>query len=324
MKVYCDIHIHNVFSHCCQDSTFSTTALLKKEQELGMRVVGVSNHLWDERVKPVYRWYKHQTIAIAEEAKAALAQAPAGMRVMFGAEADYAACKDLLGMSEEGADHFDYLLFAASHLQMKNFNMFDFPEIVEAREEIRRKLAEQFSFMPEEQINVMADSLTEADIRKIFPELEIDIISFTNQTLINNFKGLMDNETFRRIIRKKPVSIAHPFSGTAGGFGPKQKNLLLSHIPDSTFEECFAKAASLGVNMELGLNSIRTCDENLDTNQLIRAYSIAKRMGCKFTFATDSHSVKDLERIFFAEKVAEKMQLTPSDIAEFVRDGVEA
>ena len=65
MKVYCDIHIHNVFSHCCQDSTFSTTALLKKEQELGMRVVGVSNHLWDERVKPVYRWYKHQTIAIA-------------------------------------------------------------------------------------------------------------------------------------------------------------------------------------------------------------------------------------------------------------------
>ena len=170
MKVYCDIHIHNVYSHCCSDRAFSTTALLEKEREMGMRVVGLSNHLWDERVKPVYRWYKHQTIAIAEEAKVALSKAPAGMRVMFGAEADYAACKDLLGMSEEGAEHFDYLLFAASHLQMKNYNMFDFPEIVEAREEIRRKLAEQFSFMPEEQINVMADALTEADIRKIVYE----------------------------------------------------------------------------------------------------------------------------------------------------------
>ncbi len=324
MKVYCDIHIHNVYSHCCMDRAFSTAALLEKERELGMRVVGLSNHLWDERVKPVYRWYKHQTIAIAEEARLALSQAPAGMRVMFGAEADYAACMDLLGMSEEGAEHFDYLLFAASHLQMKNYNMFDFPEIVEAREEIRRKLAEQFSFMPEEQINVMADALTEADIRKIFPELEVDVISFTNKTLVNNFMGLLENETFRRIVRKKPVSIAHPFSGLAGTLRIKDKNFLLSHIPDSTFEECFAKAASLGVNMELGLNSIRTCDENLDTNQLIRAYSIAKRMGCKFTFATDSHSLKDLERIRFGETVAEKMGLVPSDIAEFVRDGVEA
>lgn len=324
MKVYTDIHVHNIFSHCCMDPAFSTAAFLKKEQELGMRVVGLSNHLWDESVKPVYRWYKHQTIAIAEEAKATLAQAPAGMRVMFGAEADYAACKDLLGMSEEGADRFDYLLFAASHLQMKNFNMFDFPEIVEAREEIRRRLAEQFSYIPAEQINLMADSLAESDIRKIFPELEIDVITHTNKALVNNFLGLLDNEVFRRIIRKKPVSIAHPFSGLAGGFTLKQKNSLLIRIPDETFEMCFAKAASLGVNMELGLNSIRTCDENLETNQLLRAYKIAKRMGCKFTFATDSHRIKDLERISFAETVADYMQLTPSDIAEFVRDGVEA
>ena len=57
---------------------------------------------------------------------------------------------------------------------------------------------------------------------------------------------------------------------------------------------------------------------------MIRAYQIAKRMGCKFTFGTDSHSVENLEKISFADKVAQKLQLTPTDIAEFVRDGVEA
>ena len=323
MKVYTDIHVHNVYSHCCQESTFSTTAFLNKAHEMGMKVMGLSNHLWDERVKPVYRWYKHQTIAIAEEAKVALSQAPAGMKVMFGCEGDYAACKDLLGMTEEGADHFDYLLFSASHLQMTNFNIPEFPEIVEAREEIRRKLGEQFSYMPEEQINVMADALTENDIRKIFPELEIDIITHTNKALVNNFLGLMENTTFQKIVRKKPVSVAHPFSGLCGGFGAKQKNSLLIRIPDETFEMCFTKAKNLGVNMELGMNSIRTCDENLDTNQLIRAYKIAKKVGCKFTFATDAHRVKDLERIYYAEKVAEKLELKKSDIAEHVREGVE-
>ena len=320
MKVYTDIHVHNVYSHCCSDRNFSTRAFLEKEHELGMKVVGLSNHLWDERVKPVYRWYKHQTIAIAKEAKEVLCQAPAGMKVMFGAEGDYAACLDLLGMTEEGADEFDYLLFSASHTQMKGFNAFDFPEIIEAREEIRRKLAQTFPLIPQEQIDLMADALKEADIIAAFPELEIDVNTHMTKTLVNNFNGLMENETFRRIAKKKPISIAHPFSG---GVGPKKKNELLSNIPDSTLEDCFSRAVRLGVNMELGLNSIRTCDENLDTNQLIRVYSVAKRMGCKFTFATDSHKIEHLERIAFAPKVAEKMQLKSTDIAEFVRDGVE-
>ncbi|MGM9682843.1 MAG: hypothetical protein ACI3XQ_04520 [Eubacteriales bacterium] len=321
MKVYLDIHTHNIYSDCCTDLGFSTLAFLKKEEELGMRVVGLSNHIWDERVKGCSRWYKHQTIARAEEAKELFGRAAPGMRVLFGVEGEYFACHDRLGMSEEGADHFDYLLFAHSHLHMRNNVMWDFPEIVEARDEIRRKMTEQFSYIPEEQIDITVNALTENDIRKIFPALEIDCKTHINKSMVNNFLGLLENTEFQKIVRKKAVSIAHSFSPC--GVPPKEKNGYLELIPDNTFEMCYSKAASMGVNIELGLNSIRTTDQNLDTNQLIRAYSIAKKVGCKFTFATDAHSLKDLEKITYGETVAAKLGLTKNDIAEFVRDGVD-
>ena len=86
----------------------------------------------------------------------------------------------------------------------------------------------------------------------------------------------------------------------------------------------------MGVNIELGVGSITRCDPTFENNHMIRAYQIAKRMGCKFTFGTDSHSVAELEnRIILsdgtnlANAVVEEMQLTKNDIAEFVREGIE-
>ena len=243
------------------------------------------------------------------------------MRVLFGVESEYFGCFDRLAISEEGADHFDYILVPHSHLHMRNRVMWDFPEIMEARNEIRRKLAETFPLFPEEQINLMADSLEEADIKKLFPDIKIDYKTHINKSMVDNFMALFENEEFLKIIRKKPVSIAHSFSPC--GVSAKEKNGYLELIPDETFEMCYKKAAAAGVAIELGLNSIRTTDENLETNQLIRAYSIAKKMGCKFTFATDSHSVKDLERVKYGETVANHLGLKASDVAEFIRDGVE-
>ena len=321
MKVYCDIHTHNIYSNCCTDPNATTLAYIKKAEELGTRVFGLSNHIWDERVKGASQWYKHQSIARAEEAKEVFSKASPSLRLMFGLEGDYFACHDRLGISEEGADHFDYILIPHSHLHMRNRVMWDFPEIVEVREEIRRKLFETFPTFPEDQVNMMADALQEADIKKICPDIQIDFKTHINKSMVDNFLALFENDVFQKIIRKKPVSIAHSFSPC--GVSPKEKNSYLELIPDETFEMCYKKAAAAGVAIELGLNSIRTTDENLETNQLIRAYSIAKKVGCKFTFATDSHSVKDLERVLYGSTVATHLGLKKSDIAEFIRDGVE-
>ena len=321
MKVYCDIHTHNIYSNCCNDPKASTLAYIKKAEELGTRVFGLSNHIWDERVKGASSWYRHQTIARAEEAKAYFSKAPHSMRVLFGLESEYYACYDRLGISEEGADRFDYILIPHSHIHMRNYVMWDFPEIAEAREEIRRKLAEAFPYIPEKQINLMVDTLSEANIKAIFPDMKIDCKTHINQSMVDSFLSLFENDVFLKIIRKKPVSIAHSLSPC--GVASNEVNDYLKLIPDETFERCYEKAAVAGVAIELGLNSIRTTDENLETNQLVRAYSIAKKVGCKFTFATDSHSVSDLERVRYGTIVATHMGLKKSDIAEFIRDGVD-
>jgi histidinol phosphatase-like PHP family hydrolase len=107
MKIVHDIHTHNVFSHCCSDYGATTEAYIAKEQEIGNRVFGLSNHIWDERVKGSSSWYRQQTISLAEEAKAAVKKERDGIRCLFGAESEYFGCDDIVGMSVDGAKHFD-------------------------------------------------------------------------------------------------------------------------------------------------------------------------------------------------------------------------
>lgn len=321
MIVLHDIHTHNIFSNCCTDMTASTDAYLKKAAELGLRMFGLSNHLWDERVKGASYWYRNQTIVRGEEAKNAFCHAAPGLRVLFGAETEYYACRDVLGMSAEGAAHFDYLLVPHSHLHMRNEVMADFPEITEARAQIRAKLAEQFPYLSETQWNNMAATLKEADLMKIFPDLKIDCKTYINRAMLDSFLALLDNSEFRKIAGQVPVAIAHSFSPCGVPHG--EKNSYLELIPDSAFAECYAKAAACGVAIELNVGAIREAGTDLATNQLMRAYRIAKDAGCHFTFGTDSHSVKGLELIRFGSEIADALGLVPSDIAEFVRDGVE-
>ena len=131
MKILHDTHTHNIYSHCCNDFTASTEAFIQRELELGIKVFGLSNHIWDETVKGASYWYKRQTIALAEEAKAYLSKEREGIRCLLGAEAEYYGCRDLVGMSAEGAKRFDYMLIPHSHLHMRNEVMADFPEIAE-------------------------------------------------------------------------------------------------------------------------------------------------------------------------------------------------
>ena len=286
-----------------------------------MRTFGLSNHIWDERVRGASYWYRNQTIAKAEEAKASLAKASDGLKTLFGAETEYYAATDLLGMSEEGASHFDYLLIPHSHLHMRNEVMLDFPEVIEARNGIRKKLAEQFPLFSDTQINNMIATLKEGDILKLFPDLKIDYKRYINKAMIDSFLSLLENASFLKILKMLPVSIAHSFSPC--GVSHAEKNAYLELIPDETFRECYAKAAKLGVAIEINVGAVREVNTDLNCNHLIRAYQIAKEQGCKFTFGTDSHSVKNLDFILYGGEIADKLALCKSNIAEFLQDAVD-
>lgn len=321
MKILHDIHTHNVFSNCCFDPSATTEAFVKKEEALGMKLFGLSNHIWDERVSGGSYWYKHQTIRKAKEAKRALHSSNPEMKLLFGIESEYYGYKDILGLSVEGAAEFDYALVPFSHLHMRNEVMSDFPEIMEVRARIRSELGEKFPYIPETQLNMMADSLKEADILKIYPELQIDVKSHMQKSIVENFFKLLNNAEFEKLSKAVPTVIAHSFAFC--GLSGKLKNGYLADLPMDKIAEGYRKAAAMGVAIEINMCEVKGVNIDLANNHLLDIYKIAKAEGCKFTFGTDSHSVKELEGIRLGDEVARFMELTPNDIAEFVRYGVE-
>lgn len=300
--------------------TASTEAYIRKEEELGMRIFGLSNHIWDERVKGASYWYIHQTIAKAKEAKNAFCKAGPGMQVLFGAESEYYACRDLLGMSVEGAKEFDYVLIPFSHLHMRNEVMSDYPEILEARERLRADMKEKLPYLPDAQLDSMVRGMKEADILKIYPDLVPDAKTYLQKTIVENFFRLLDNPDFEKLVRTVPTSIAHSFAfcGVPGAL----KNGYLAGLPTDRIAQGYKKAAQMGAYIEINLCEVRGVNPDLANNHLLDLYKIAKQQGCQFTFGTDSHSVKGLELVTLGGAVADEMGLTKDDIAEFVRNGV--
>ncbi len=317
MKILHDIHTHNVFSSCCGDNAASTVNYLNRAAELGLTTFGLSNHIWDERVKGGSYWYRQQKIVKAEEAKNAFSKAPAGLRALFGAETEYYAHRDLLGMSAEGASHFDYLLVPHSHLHMRNEVMAEFPEATEARALITERLHAAFPELNDKQITAMAAQLKEADLLPLVPELKTEAHEYISRAMVEGFLKLMENDDFRTLAGRLPVAVAHPFSPC--GVPHAEKNDYLRLLKDEELADCFARAKSLGVFIELNVGAIFEVAQDLAENEMVRVFRVAKQQGCRFTFGTDTHSLKGMELILRAGEVVDALGLTERDIADFVK-----
>ena len=321
MKIVHDTHTHNAYSHCCGDRTASTEAYIKKEQELGIKVFGLSNHIWDETVKGASYWYKHQTILLAEEAKAYLKKEREGIRCLFGAESEYYGYQDKVGMSAEGAKRFDYMLIPHSHLHMRGEVMADFPEITEVKQMIEAKLRESCPFLADDAVKAMMGGLREAHLMKYVPEMKTNVGEYIIRGAIDNFYGLIENPEFIAISKEVPTSVAHPFN--LCGVPNVNKNEYLRLIDDDTLKDCFSRAARLGVYMEINTGSVSECGLNLAENELMRIFAIAKAAGCRFTFGTDTHTVTGLETIKIANDVCDYLRLTKEHIAPYLaEDGI--
>ena len=320
MKIAHDIHTHNVYSKCCKDKGASTSAYIAKEIELGIKLFGLSNHIWDENVSGASDWYKNQTILLCEEAKYALKNAPAEITCLFGAETEYFACQDLLGMSVEGAKHFDYLIVPHSHLHMRNEVMWDYPEIREKRQEIAAKVLESNPYLSEKAITRMKNSLNESVLMEYIPEFKTDIGEYVIGAAFDNCHSLFENSVFLEICKTVPTVLSHPFGLV--GMPLSRRNEYLALRPDEDYAECFKKAKELGVSIEINTDSVAACGLDLSQNQLMRIFGIAKNVGCSFTFGSDSHSIAGLEKIRLADDIIKHLDLNKSHLAELVRDAV--
>lgn len=101
---------------------------------------------------------------------------------------------------------------------------------------------------------------------------------------------------------------------------PSYENFIvaLEMIPDSEMKRLFAKAAKLGVGIELNGDCMIQAIEDPDV--LLRPYRIAKQCGCKFYFGSDAHNPQGLVRCWDAmEQVIDLLELKETDKFEFAR-----
>lgn len=118
MKVARDMHTHTNLSACADPAT--TLALLAEAAvNLEIETLGVSNHLWDNKVPGASEWYAPQD---AEHVLKIRGEVPGvkAPRILVGCEAEYIG-NGVLALLPENAVKFAYILVPFTHFHMKNF-----------------------------------------------------------------------------------------------------------------------------------------------------------------------------------------------------------
>ena len=131
-----------------------------------------------------------------------------------------------------------------------------------------------------------------------------------------NGRAQLWEKRFEAVLDKKlpfeKVGIAH-LAGTTMNTGSRKDYLeTLQSISETEMERLFAKAATLGVGIELNLSDMSFADEEEAT--VLRMFRIAKYHGCKFYCGTDAHTPRSfhMAREVF-ERAIDKLSLQESD-----------
>ncbi len=117
-----DLHIHSYLSACSGDAAQTNERILEYAKNCGLKTVCLTNHFWDSAVPGASEWYAPQDFEHISKAKPLPSRE--GISFLFGCEADMD--KDFcLGLSEEKAKEFDFIIVATTHLHMKGFTSYN-------------------------------------------------------------------------------------------------------------------------------------------------------------------------------------------------------
>lgn len=90
------------------------------------------------------------------------------------------------------------------------------------------------------------------------------------------------------------IGIAHLCAALMNKTSREEYIATLDLIPTSEMERLFARAASLGVGIELNMGDMSFSDSEADS--VLRPFKIAKSAGCKFYLGSDAHHPEAFER----------------------------
>lgn len=320
MKITHDLHNHTLFSSCCYDPAATMKAFVDKAYELGHTVIGISNHLWDEKVPGASGWYKGQTIDYGFEGKYAIPEDTHGVRVLFGTECEYCGLSDTLGMTAETAARFDYVLIPHTHTHMKNFVIAENADVKAFRAEYIAKIEASFPELGHDFAARMVSSISYGDVLKRLQNPTVEEEKYLADFCFSSFESLLANPEFAKVAAATPTFIAHPF--WACGISRDQVNRVFSYIlaeEDRLYRD-FAKCASFGVGLDVNMGCYKPDEEGSYMNDpQVAVMRIAKKAGCKFIFGTDSHSVAGLESIRKGDLISEAIGITEDDLHDIVK-----
>jgi histidinol phosphatase-like PHP family hydrolase len=118
------------------------------------------------------------------------------------------------------------------------------------------------------------------------------------------------------------TGIAHPF--LPGGYA-QATDEILSLIPDSQFLDCFGRAAERRIGQEITIGFFPALGggelPGFHDESFLRVLSLAKRAGCAFHFASDTHTLAGVGRSLALEPYARAIGLSTDDILPLARAG---
>lgn len=126
-----DIHLHSKFSPCSNDARHTVESILSYGVTRDYRLLVLTDHAWDNDIDVPHRgwvgagatWQNLKSMAPLPQAK--------GTHFMLGIEVDI-NMDGVRAIDRAGEEEADFIIYAPSHLHMKNFTIpADFPEDAE-------------------------------------------------------------------------------------------------------------------------------------------------------------------------------------------------
>lgn len=315
MKPIIDMHTHTRISLCCTEQEATLQNYLDKAADVGIQVLGISDHCWDKAVSGWSIGYQKQDVEWVSRIREEFPVDTHGIKLYIGLESEYCGMSDTLGITAESAKSFDYVLIPHSHTHMKDFVMPYDPPYQRISKEIEERMRAAFPEVSDRQIEKWMSMNRIPDIEDMLGGKPAPDYRFLADFLCESFMGLLQNEEFLKVKDVVPTFIAHPFIPVGYSMEECQKTVAL--ISDDKFREMFTRMAQLGIGYDLAVYAFRR--NAPEECQMFRLLRIAKECGVKFTFGTDAHCMANLEASILSADVYEMGGLIPEDLHPMIR-----
>ncbi len=318
MKPMVDMHVHTFISACSGDENANLKNYIDKAVEVGIQVLGISDHCWDNKMPGASAWYKPQDVEWISKIRDEMPVDTKGIKLFIGMESEYCGMSDTIGISAQSAAEFDYVLIPHTHTHMKNFVMPYDPIYQQTSKEVEKRMRAAFPEVSDRQIEKWMAKNRVSDLETIMggkPEPDYDFLA---QFMCDSFVGLLNNAEFEKIRNTVPTFVAHPFC--AVGYNGEQKAEMIRRISDEKFIEMFTLMAEKGVGYDISVYNFAVNDP--ENCQMFRIARLAKQCGVKFTFGTDAHSIPGITGAVYSTKIFELLGMTKDDLHPMYRDYV--